>query len=493
MNGLDDSRIRAGTILGILAMILTCGCGNDSSRDYQAETFATLQNIRVEKEAALTDYFHHLHDLTNMASTDTLLGGLFDKFKNGDPLTLYTADLENQIDLHFVNTYGDFYDLLWVDTSGFVIHSIRRESDYRTCLFDDSSSVQLSRRLRLIREPAFIDFENYSPSDEPGAFHVVPVFRNDEFTGWLIFQQAINRINTILTDRQNMGRTGEIYLVNSNNLMLSQSRFTRESTILNRKVETEAIRTASSSESGSLLIEDYRGVRVFSSFSRLDILGTRWYILAEIDEAEVLTAHYAANKDALRRPVLDILRQNQTYVDAAAYPVISAIKVDMGEYGFTRPGRKLGTRGVATCTGVAVTFPGRFAYLAHVAPIDEAYTSTFLDLFDQSDKTDLITRLLNRIRQYDIYPYELDNLEVVLIATHDESYWNIIDQLVDFGISLNQIKLLYKPDAEYANVWILADAATVTVEWIMDNSDRPLIQTSRTIPDLGKLVKQLAS
>lgn len=495
MKYLEGHVVGATVISAVLVVILACGCYHDTLPDYKADTYASLKAILTEKKSTLSDYFRQLNSLTTKASTDTVLNDLFAVAQNSHALDSYLASRENELDSHFVNTYGKFYDLLWVDTSGFVFHSIRQESDYRTCLFEDTTSTTLPGRLKSIREPVFVDFENYSPSKEPGAFHVVPIYLNDELAGWLIFQQAINRINNILTDRPNMGRTGEIYLVNSNNLMLSQSRFARESTILNQTVQTEAVRTASRTESGNLLIEDYRGVKVFSSFSRFEVLKTRWYIVAEINEAEVLTAHYTANKAFFQRQILDSLDLKQTYDDTGEHPVVVSIKVDvdMDEYAYSQAGQTLCTRGVATCTAVAMTFPGRFSCLAHVSPIDESYSYTTANLLDQLNQTDIVTRLMNRIQRYDIYPYELDSLNVTLVATHDESCWNIIDQLVGFGISLDRIRLLYKPDADYANVWIQADAATVRVEWIMGGSGRSLAQTSQASATLAELLRRLVS
>ena len=100
--------------------------------------------------------------------------------------------------------------------------------------------------------------------------------------------------------------------------------------------------------------------------------------------------------------------------------------------------------------------------------------------------------MLDQIIQYDIYSYELDSLEVVLVATHDEGYWNIVDQMVGLGISVNRIKLLHNQDADYANVWIESDATTVRVNWIRNDRQQQSSQSSKNTPDLGQLIKCLA-
>lgn len=482
---------------GILLIMTVCAflleCDKTRTLQYDDASFATLQSIRETRETELTDYFNKLRKLTIVARSDTLFTRLFDsRTEDGAPVSL-SKTLEDQIDRHFLENYGDFYDVLWVDTSGFVFYTIRREEDYGTCLFTRAAGTLLANRLREISEPAFIDFEYYSPSAEPGAFHVAPVFSDSQFRGWMVFQQAINRTNLILTDRQGMGRTGEVYLVNSNGIMLSQSRFTQRSTILKKKVETESIRVAAKAETGNLLITDYRGVRVFSSFSKLDILGAGWYLVAEIDEAEILTTHFSANLEILTARILSHFRSIKSKSTTPPCPSSQTIKVDMGEYGFAPVGQRLITRGVATCTAVAVTFPGQFAALAHVAPTDESYNPTPIDLFGDNFKRNLVSRLLDRIRRYDIYPYELDSLQFVVVATHDESCWHIIDQLIDQGVFINQIKLLYNPAASYANVTVQADARTVDVYWSFEDDDKAFVQSSTMALDLAWLVRELSS
>lgn len=485
--------------LNLTAFLLMAGCAfllecsQPGVRHYDDASFATLQNIRESKEIELTDYFEKLRGLTIVAQSDTLFTNLFEiGNEESEPVAL-PGTVEDQIDRHFLENYGEFYDVLWVDTSGFVFYTIRREEDYGAYLNTLAPGTNLAARLKEISEPTFVDFEYYSPSEEPAAFHVVPVYHDLQFRGWILFQQAINRANLILTDRQGMGRTGEVYLVNSNGIMLSQSRFTQRSTILNKKVETESIRVAARAETGNLLITDYRGVRVFSSFAKLDILGAGWYLVAEIDEAEVLTAHFSDNSEILTTRILSHLQQIKSKSITQPRPPGRMVKVDMGEYGFSAVGQPLITRGVATCTAVAVTFGGQFAALAHVDPTDESYDPASIDLFGGNHRRNLVSRLLDRICRYDIYPYELDSLQFVVVATHDESFWNIIDQLIDQGVLLNQIRLLYNPEASYANVTVRADARTVDATWFFEDDNKALVQNSTSATDMATLVRELSS
>lgn len=495
MNEIVKNKLKKSILVILSASIavglaISFGCGQGESLGIKEATFAALEEIRLEKQNELTAYFESLEKLTTAAASDSLLTNVFSSGYETNSDMSHVAKLEDALDIHFVNVYGKFYDLLWVDTFGNVVHTIRRESDYHTNLYETASDTRLAQELEQADSPTFVDFEQYLPSDEPGAFYIVPVYKKQQLTGRMVFQLSVNRINTTLTNRRSMGRTGEVYLVSSSGLMLTQSRFARTSTILNKRIETEPIKAARKAESGNLLTTDYRDVRVFSSFARINVFEVVWYVVAEIDEAEVLTAHYTKHQGPIQRELLQqlLLQKHQSPV-APSSNRSSYIKVDMGEYGAARPGQELRTFGVATCTAVSAVFPGRFAYLAHVTPVDEAYKSDGHDLFGTNDETNLLSRLLDHIQHYDLLPYEVDSVQFVVTAVHDESCWNIIDKLIRAGFMVDQIKLMYNPEAQYANVTTRANDAGVTISWLSAEDSNSVEQLSKTTPDLGSLMR----
>ncbi|MCI5160102.1 MAG: HAMP domain-containing protein, partial [Candidatus Electrothrix sp. AUS1_2] len=62
------------------------------------------------------------------------------------------------------------------------------------------------------------------------------------------------------------------------------------------KVDTEASRKAVAGEKGTGVIDDYRGNRVLSSWTPIDVFTTRWALICEIDEAEAMDARTAMNE-----------------------------------------------------------------------------------------------------------------------------------------------------------------------------------------------------
>ena len=113
---------------------------------------------------------------------------------------------------------------------------------------------------------------------------------NGQILGVLAMQVPTDRIRAIMHFTGGMGESGETYLVGQDLLMRSDSRFSAKSTILDARVDTDTVRRALNGESGASFTDDYRGVRVLSAFTFLDIDDIRWAVMAEIDDDEILSA-----------------------------------------------------------------------------------------------------------------------------------------------------------------------------------------------------------
>jgi signal transduction histidine kinase len=110
----------------------------------------------------------------------------------------------------------------------------------------------------------------------------------NNLTGMVVLEVSIDAINEIMLNNNpesGLGQTGETYLVGDDYLMRSTSRF-QPSSILSTIVKTKSVLEAYSGRDGSVITNDYRNIPVLSSFSKLDIPGLNWVILAEIDLKE---------------------------------------------------------------------------------------------------------------------------------------------------------------------------------------------------------------
>lgn len=136
---------------------------------------------------------------------------------------------------------------------------------------------------------SFIDFE---PSQNGKKMIVVsPIYAKDskigdESIGVVISRMRTAVIDNILHNRSGLGESGEIYIVNRDFLMLSESRFI-ENTIFKQKVDTVGVQKCFNegiNYEGSYF--DYRGVPIYGSTYCARDLG--FVLLAEIDEEETI-------------------------------------------------------------------------------------------------------------------------------------------------------------------------------------------------------------
>ncbi len=93
----------------------------------------------------------------------------------------------------------------------------------------------------------------------------------------------------MMTQRPGLKESGETYLVGQDQLLRSDSRFTPETDVLKRKVDTQASREALAGKTDAKIIKDYRNVSVLSAYAPVEVAsGIRWALIAEIDKAEAM-------------------------------------------------------------------------------------------------------------------------------------------------------------------------------------------------------------
>ena len=196
----------------------------------------------------------------------------------------------------FVTERG-YYDLFLISPEGDVVYTVMKEPDFATNLrtgpWRNTGLAQVFKRAVDGRDHgtvAFSDFESYQPSNgDPAMFMARALTGVDgKLLGVFALQLPTDRINAIMNFTAGMGETGETYVVGEDLLMRSNSRFSRESTILRVKVDTIPVHRALEGRSGTVFTRDYRGEEVLSAYTHLDIDGFRWAVLAEIDRREVM-------------------------------------------------------------------------------------------------------------------------------------------------------------------------------------------------------------
>lgn len=136
---------------------------------------------------------------------------------------------------------------------------------------------------------SFVEFEPFQNNKK--MIVVSPIFAEDskfgdEAIGVVISRMRTAAIDSILLNRSGLGESGEIYIVNRDFLMLSESRFI-ENTIFKQKVDTLGVQKCfNEGVNYEGLYLDYRGTPIYGSSYCADDLG--FVLLAEIDESETI-------------------------------------------------------------------------------------------------------------------------------------------------------------------------------------------------------------
>jgi len=98
----------------------------------------------------------------------------------------------------------------------------------------------------------------------------------------------LESLNEITTDRIGIGKTGEVYLVNRDKMMITDSRFIADAPF-KQVVDTEPVRKIlESGEEMTGIYSDYRGVPIVGASVNIPEYG--WILLAEMDKAEAFAS-----------------------------------------------------------------------------------------------------------------------------------------------------------------------------------------------------------
>jgi class 3 adenylate cyclase len=246
----------------------------------------------------------------------------------------------------FVEKFN-YYDMFLIDAeTSEIVYTVSKETDFTTNLRrgpnSSSSLAKLFEDVVHSKERGYVkitDFLPYEPSyGAPAAFIGAPMFEQGKLIGVLAFQLSVDEITRITTSNKDwkgdgLGASGETYLVGSDYLMRSQSRFLLEdpkgyiatlrqtniplniieniqrlnTSILLQEVRTSAVAEAQAGRSATQMIKDYRGVDVLSSYAPLQIPDLQWVLLSEMDVSEAFEPVYEYERSLLVWTVVSIV------------------------------------------------------------------------------------------------------------------------------------------------------------------------------------------
>lgn len=274
-------------------------------------------------------------------------------------------------------TEKSYYDIFLFDKRGNIVYTVFKELDFATnVLSGEWKDTDIATVFKNARDNAksgyksFTDFKPYAPSaNVPAAFISTPIFdEQGQFEGVVAFQMPIGRINEVMQVSTGMGETGETYLVGNDYLMRSDSRFSKESTILKTKVDGSTVVAGLEGKSGVETIKDYRGVDVVSAHGPIDFVGTRWAVIAEIDLSEVMSPIYKMQKNIA-------LSTAAVLLVIAVIAFFAARQIAKPISGMTQSMKKL----AAGDHSVAIPGVGRFDEIGDMAAAVQVFKDTALE------------------------------------------------------------------------------------------------------------------
>jgi len=284
----------------------------DIADSMQQQAFMKLSAINELKKSQISDYFKNnntkLESLANEKNTHQAIAELVNDFSNKKQWN----SLLNKFDKEYKSLLASFgwYDFFIISTKGTIVYSVTRENDLGKKISKDLKDSSFYQAFTLAKQSKssdieFGDFLPYAPSNnDPAAFVIKPVTVQGKRIGYIAYQQPLDKINSILGNREGMGDTGESYLVGQDKLMRSDSYLNptdysvTASFAANNQVNTQATEQALQGNKDTNVIMDYNNNPVVSSWDFIDIShGVRWAIISEVDVAEAFNPKVANNDE----------------------------------------------------------------------------------------------------------------------------------------------------------------------------------------------------
>ncbi|MFW5805788.1 MAG: ATP-binding protein [Bacteroidales bacterium] len=258
-------------------------------------TYDQLMSVRTEKQNRLEKFFaDRKYDIRLMSEEQTIVS-LMEELQKDNRVERCCSPVA--IDRAAVPYHGnEYFSALLFLPSGSqpCAYSLPLNSDGDSIFIKavkEPEELHVFRGMKdTCKDAVLLDF-SLKARMHPGVRLGMPVYDNDgKRLGVICSILPIESINEIMYEENphnGLGETGEAYLVGSDYYMRSTSRF-HDSAIMSTMVKTPGVEKALEDKQGVDMFYDYRGVKVLSSFAKLDLYGLEWVILAEIDFDEAM-------------------------------------------------------------------------------------------------------------------------------------------------------------------------------------------------------------
>ena len=296
------------SVMGLLSM-------NKSGKALSHQAFNELEALQMIKKVQIKDYFKTLFLQMNIFARTQDVHSFYKRLiqyhndtnatENGnyDVTTPEYQEIWNSLgkQLRSYQEQSGVYNVFLICAKhGHVMYTNTKGSDLGENLghgrYKDTGLAMLWKKVVRTDKQAVVDMAPYAPSNnKPAMFAGSPIHdESGSLIGIIAFEIPLHHINEIMTSRHGMGKTGETYLVGSDQLMRSDSFLDPKTHTVKAsfahpasgKVDTTAVRQALAGNHGGKILNDYDGVPVLSFYAPLKIKDLTWAVIAEIETAE---------------------------------------------------------------------------------------------------------------------------------------------------------------------------------------------------------------
>jgi len=263
-----------------IALVLATGIGTIvvshgvSKNIVTSEVYARLETTAQSRADHIETTLSTHREFVEMMAVGNAFTDALDESKN------YTWRME-QINRRITNTKGlceDICSIMVLDTNGTVIASSIQNVGH------DNSATAI---FLMGKDGAYTDDVRICErTGDPIIGTAAQILVDNEFAGVaVIYFDAEDEIFGITTERTGLGETGEVYLVNRDNYMISPSRFVDDA-VLNRTVGEIKHTGEDGYKHSAVMTKNYLGTDVLQVHKHID--GMNWALVSEMSQEEAL-------------------------------------------------------------------------------------------------------------------------------------------------------------------------------------------------------------
>ena len=199
-----------------------------------------------------------------------------------------------------------YYDLFLFDKDGNVVYTMFKEPDFATNVmtgtWKDTDLGKIFRETITAKEGAikFTDFKPYAPSNgDPASFIGAPIKgENGENIGVLAFQMPLGVMTEIVKEADGLDKTGEAYLVNADNKVITETRFHDKEKIKDLSFDAEFLKKAINEDNG-YEVKEWLGKEQLMIHHSFQFHGVQYAVVSSITTEEIQSGTKQLSNDIM--------------------------------------------------------------------------------------------------------------------------------------------------------------------------------------------------